>query len=465
MPLVKKNQLNATTAINVQTNADLEDQKKQGMSFSANGLNDESIDGATSLPMSDTDKAKLTANAAKLDKISENIYTHQQNAHVETYGLVPPACDEYLEGQLEIAEFCRSKIWTAIVEHKWYAFFTKNIDGKRIADQEKLQNLVNVATRHSYNLLVELYGYGNIDIATNMSVLALVDSLFIGDNSGSMTSIDASSVGDTIMSRWNYLKLVAQDDGFIASMFDDDGFEVTLMTPDPKLAKINQLQDRCYNGVNVKVLPDPKNSNKFAILNEDLSGFRGLTSQEQVEIIFNSVSPDFCTPTAESIERVYNRNVRMQAKNGVLSKPVLVRIYTDGQPSGKDVKTTIRNIKAELRNTIYGDHAMLFEIIQTGKVTSVNDWFEELDGDEEKDAYGRSKVPNNGIGDIVDCVSNYEIELAQVLSKNPNATWFDVPFYKMKCRCGVMIRSLDQTDEINVGSVFSKAIGGLKKLF
>jgi hypothetical protein len=459
MPLVKKNQVNSVTAQNVQINSDLEYQKKAGMTFSGNGLNDESIDGATSIPLTETEKKRLTFDTAKLDTKSETNYNQQVHAHVQTYGLMPPVCDEYLEGQQEIAEYCRSKIWTAIVEHKWYGFFTKMVDGHRVADQEKLQNLVNVATRHSYNLLVELYGYGNLDIATNMSVLSLVDSLFIGDNSGSMTATDSSNQGDTIMSRWNYLKLVAQDDGFIASMFDDDGFEVTLMTPDTKLGRLPGLRDQNEGGRTVKVLPDPKNPDKFAILNEDMSGFRGLTSQEQVEIIFNGVGPDFGTPTAESIERVYNRNVKMQAINGTLAKPLLVRLYTDGNPTGKDVKTTLRQIKSELRKTIYGEHAMLFEIIQTGKVTAVNDWFEDLDNDVEKDAYGRPKDPNNGVGDIIDCVSQYEIELAQVLSKNPGATWFDVPFYKMKCRCGVMIKALDQSDETNVSSVFTKMTG------
>lgn len=456
MPLVKKTQNNAITKQNVETNSDLENQKKQNMTFSNNGLNDESIDGATSIPLTSTEKNKLISDTIKTDTKANTEYNKQVHSHIETYGLVPPTCDEYLEGQQEVAEYCRSKIWNAIVEHKWYAFFTKVVDGVRVADQQKLQNCVNVATRHSYNLLVELYGYGNLDIATNLSVLALVDSLFVGDNSGSMVATDASNQGDTIMTRWNYLKLVAQDDGFIASMFDDDGFEVTLMTPDPKLGRIPGLQRQLINGVNVNILPDPKNPDKYAILNDDLSGFKGLTSQEQVSIIFDHVGPDFGTPTAESLLRIYNRNVKSQAKNGTLQKPLLVRLYTDGQPTGADVKQTLRHIKEELRNTIYGDHAMLFEIVQTGKVSSVNDWFDQLDNDEEKDSFGRLANPNHGVGDIIDCVSNYEIELEQVLSKNPGATWFDVPFYKMKCRVGVMIKALDQTDETNVGSVFTK---------
>lgn len=440
----------------MQTNSQLEDQKKQGMTFSENGLNDESIDGATSNPLSSGEKSKLTTATTKVDKQSEKEFTKQVNVHIETYGLHPPTCNEFLDGQEEIAEFCRSKIWNAVVEHKWYAFFTTIEGGKRVANQAKLQNLVNVATRHSYNFLVEMYGYGNIDIATNMSVLSIVDSIFIGDNSGSMCATDESSQGDTVMSRWNYLKLVAQDDGFISSMFDDDGFEVTLMTPDPKLGRIARLQSKNVEGKNVQVLFDPKNPEKYAILNEDMSGFRGVTSQEQVAIIFDSVSPDFLTPTAESLLRVYNRNIKTQAKNGTLAKPVLVRLYTDGQPSGADVKQTLRQIKAELRNTIYGDHAMLVQIVQTGKVLEVNKWFEQLDEDEEKDIYGRPTNPNNGVGDIIDCVSNFETELEQVLSKNPGAIFFDVPFYKMKCRCGVMIKALDQTDEVNVGTVFSK---------
>jgi hypothetical protein len=258
------------------------------------------------------------------------------------------------------------------------------------------------------------------------------------------------------------LKLVSKDDAFVASIFDSDGFQFELMTGDPKLRSVC-VQTTRY-GKSCWVLPDPKNETKYALLLEEHGtpyGFKGLTSMEQIEIIFScNIEADYGTPTAESIWRIYTTQVQQQARNGTLPKPILVKIYTDGRPGGRNVKQEIRKIKAELRNTIYGDHAMLFQIVQTGKEKTVNHWFTELDEDEEKDPYtGKPKDPNDGCGDIIDCVSDYEIELAEVLSKNHGATWFDVPYYRVKCRVGVVVKALDKSDETDVSSVFGSFAG------
>lgn len=268
------------------------------------------------------------------------------------------------------------------------------------------------------------------------------------------------------MSRWESLKLVAKDDSFVGSMFDSDGYQLDLMTGDIKLKNICSRIN--LNGVSTWVLPDPKTEAKYAVLLEERGipyGFKGLTSQEQVEIIFGAgIGADYGTPTAESIWRIYETQVREKAKNGTLEKPIIVTCYTDGKPSGRNVKTEIRKIKEELNNTIYGNHAMLFELVQCGKDKSVNDWFDELDTDEDVNPLtGKAVDPNPGVGDIIDCVSDYEIELKQVLAKNPGCDWFDVPYYRVKCRVGCAIRALDQADEISVskpltamGTVFAK---------
>lgn len=459
MPLVKKNQNKAVTKENNDSHATLEEQKKKDMTFAGNGLNDESVDGLTTLPLTANDNAELTSLTQKLDRqAAQNQAKHMQKS-INTYGLTKPVCEECLEGYDNVAELVCSKIWNAVVEHKWYAFFTKTVDGIRVANQEKLQNVANTATRHSYNFLVEQYGYGSLDVATNLSVLALADTILLGDNSGSMTYTDASKLGDLVISRWEYLKDVSKDDGFISSIFDDDGYEIVLMSPDRGLTKI--CQQIMHNEKNIWVLKDPKNPDSWATMHDDFSGFTGVTSMEQCEMIYNAVGPNFSTPTADAIARIYMRSVKSQATSGTLAKPVIIKLYTDGHPNlGQNVKEMIRKIKLEMRDTIYGDHAVLFQIVQTGKDKSVNDWFEELDTDEVKDSLGRPVEPNNGIGDIVDCVSDYEIELEQILKNNPGATWFDVAFYKMKCRVGVMIGALDKTDETTVESVTS-IFGGM----
>lgn len=463
MPLVRT-KVNQQTSSNVETNKEVESLKKTpDANFASGGLNDETVYAQTN-PLTVQETTQVQHDTTKVSNDARTQYLKQVKSRVETYNLQPPTKEEYMDPS--IADFCIAKMWQAIVCHKWYAFFTKISDGIRVADQQKLQDCTNVATRHAYNLLVELYGYGNLDVATNLCVKALVDTILLCDNSGSMQLTDKSERGDVELSRWEALKLVAKDDSFVGAMFDSDGFQLDLMTGDPKLRNICSRIN--LNGVSTWILPDPKTEAKYAILLEERGspyGFKGLTSQEQVDLIFGAgLGPDYGTPTAESIWRIYETQVRSKAMNGTLEKPVIVTCYTDGRPAGRNVKTEIRKIKAELSNTIYGGHAMLFQLVQCGKEKSVNDWFDELDKDEVVDQFtGKPVDPNPGVGDIIDCVSDYEIELAQVLEKNPDCDWFDVPFYRVKCRVGCAIRALDQTDEQTVskpissmGTIFSK---------
>lgn len=472
MPLTRT-KVNVQTTENVQVNSEVEKLKKSpDANFATGGLNDETVHAET-ISLTSSETAKVQADTAKVQASARTAYINQVSQGVQTWNLQPPGLEEFMD--LAVAEFCLAKIWLAIVEHRWYAFFTKVVDGVRTADQQKLQDCVNVATRHSYALLSELYGYGNLDVATHLSVKAPVDTVLLCDNSGSMTLTDRSVQGDTEMSRWEALKLAAKDDSFVGAMFDSDGYQLDLMTGDPKLRSICQRID--VNGVQTWVLMDPKTEGKYAILLEERGipyGFKGLTSQEQVDLIFGTgIGADYGTPTAEAIWRFYETHVRQQARNGTLNKPVIMTIYTDGKPSGRDVEKEIMKIKAELATTVFGDHAMLFQLVQCGKEKSVNEWFDNLDSSVEKDPLtGKPKLdsrtgepvyPNKGIGDIVDCVSDYEIELAQILAKNPGCDWFDVPYYRVKCRVGVAIKALDQADETSVskpvtamGTVFRK---------
>lgn len=472
MPLTRT-KANVQTAANVETNKEVESLKKTPDSnFASGGLNDETVHAQTN-PLTAQETAKVQAETTKVATDARTQYVKQVKEHVETYNLQPPVKEEFMDPA--VADFCIAKMWQAIVTHKWYAFFTRLNDGVRVADQAKLQDCVNIATRHAYNLLVELYGYGNLDVATNLCVKALMDTILLCDNSGSMQLSDKSTQGDAELSRWDALKLVAKDDSFVGSMFDSDGFQLDLMTADmdPRTGKdYGKLRGICsrvnLKGVQTWVLPDPKTESKFAVLLEERGvpyGFKGLTSQEQVELIFGChLDPDYATPTAEAIWRIYETQVRDKARAGTLEKPVGVTVYTDGKPSGRNVMAEIRKIKAELSSTIYGDHAMLFQLVQCGKEKSVNEWFDNLDKDEVVDSLtGKPLNPNPGVGDIIDCVSDYEIELAQVLEKNPGCDWFDVPYYRVKCRVGCVIRALDQADEQAVskpvtamGTVFAK---------
>lgn len=469
MPLVKKNKEavkecveNNTTIVEQKKNVTLDNGQTVKANFARDGLHDETVDGATTIPLTPQEKTELDKTTNKIQTQANKGLLDATKHQVQTYGFQMPTAEIYVDGQKENAELCKAKIACCVTEHAWYAFYTKLVDGMstgeskvRVFDMDKIQSRVDVSTKHSYKFLAEQHGYGTLDVATNLAVLGLADSIMLCDNSYSMREDDPSDHGDTRMSRWNYLKLVGSNDAFVTSMYDDDGFVLEFLTADPKLQNI--CENRMVNGVNKFVLVDPSNPDRYAILNDDFSGFTGVTSQQQVERIFTVSSPDFGTPTGTAIRRIYNRYVKTQAQNGTLVKPVVVKLYTDGKPNdGLNVKTVIRDIKAELSKTIYGSHAMLFQIVQTGKVKEVNDWFEELDKDTDS-----TITPDPGVGDIIDCVSDYEIELKQVLEKNPSAEWFNPGFYAVKCRVGVMIKALDASDEINVSSTVSSVFSRL----
>lgn len=183
MPLTRT-KANEQTGANVALNKEVESLKKSSDSnFASGGLNDETVYAQTN-PLTSQETLKVQADTNKVAIDAKNQYLKQIHAHVETYNLQPPVKEEFMDQA--VADLCIAKMWQAVVTHKWYAFFTKINDGIRIADQAKLQDCVNIATRHAYNLLVELYGYGNLDVATNLCVKALVDTILLCDNSGSM---------------------------------------------------------------------------------------------------------------------------------------------------------------------------------------------------------------------------------------------------------------------------------------
>ena len=443
----------------VATNSQIEDQKKlnpdtgKPATFSQGGLNDETVAGLENVPVTAAEANRLNADTRKLEQASE-----QKTRVVNTYGLVAPKPAEYMEGQLEVANLVAAKIWACVVEHEWYGFYT----------QEELQECVNTATRHDYKFLVEMYGYTDLDEATDLCVLSLVDTIILGDNSYSMDSTDPVPVGrdgrptDIAMSRWNLLNLLIKNYSFITTLFDTDGIQVELLNADQRLTSL-------FEGGRFMGLKDPVTGQYHDFskclsqprLNPGNAGISAVSSQHQVEQIFKAITTNGGTPMGEAIERIFSNAVRSKMQTGTLKKPTLLWVITDGQPSGKDVLTVLRTIKAEFAGTKYGGHGMLFGFSQVGEDVGAATFLKKMDEDEVKGRFGQPVVPNPGVGDIVDCTSSYETELREVLVANPGSTFYTPQRHNLKVMIGVMMKKYDQADETNVTSVFTRMkVGG-----
>lgn len=345
--------------------------------LSQGGFNAENVDGVTVAPLNQGQEVQINRDA---DKLMTRLPT---NSH----GLV---CPTPLTGDIEesVAKLVTARLWKAVVDNNWYAFFT----------QEELQNINDIASRHDYRTLLEIfampddvdkvitvkgkqeYDMRKLEKIVQLAVLALCDQGFLLDNSGSMAVADAIQSGlegDEIrISRLNAQKNIVKLGAFVSRLFDTDGIEVRTMTPDPKLARIK------------------------------MSNLR--TKEEIDEIFAHGVNAEYGTPTADALMRYFNEIIKPKLISGTMKKPYIIWLLTDGAPSpGQDVVATIRAIRAECARTKYGDRAVLISASIVG---------EDEHADREVTQWDKDKVghPDMGAGAITDCISSYYKECKEI---------------------------------------------------
>lgn len=276
----------------------------------------------------------------------------RQNMSTETYGLIMPQpgtilkpTDDITELDEQIAKLVAIKIWDCVVYNKLYYFFTRC--GKKEKDgniektpQERLQDVVNRATLHDYQLLMELYNIPSVDQITDIAVLALFDVIELIDDSGSMQttgyknmlgnncSVDfdqeeidrINGIDHNTKSRWNLAELLVKLTSYTLTMFDDDGISIRFLNKRHQ----NLPSELCDN------VSDP----------------------EKLTRLFKIVSPNGGTNIGASVKKIYEELVRDDLTSRTLSKPVLLVIYTDGE-SADQIKDKIRNIRADFYNSPY----------------------------------------------------------------------------------------------------------------
>ncbi|KAL1953097.1 hypothetical protein VTO42DRAFT_3598 [Malbranchea cinnamomea] len=235
------------------------------------------------------------------------------------------------------------------------------------------------------------------EVGQDIVKLALFDIILYIDDSGSM---QFEENGERIKD----LKLILSRVAYAASLFDEDGIQVRFM-----------------------------NSNEQG---------NNIRSEQQVEELVQRVQFKGLTPMGTNLRnKVLEPLVLAPARSGQLRKPVLVITITDGQPAGEPqgaVAEAIRSAMSELEsNPRYGRGALSLQFAQVGNDLKARDFLSKLD--EEP-----------GIGELIDCTSNYEVEQDEMLRANPP---FDLTpeLWLTKLMLGAIDSSYDTKDEKKAG--------------
>ncbi|EXJ78836.1 hypothetical protein A1O1_09238 [Capronia coronata CBS 617.96] len=233
----------------------------------------------------------------------------------------------------------------------------------------------------------------NPEIASDIVKLALYDVILYIDDSGSMQFEENGE-------RIDDLKLILSRVAYAASLFDEDGIQVRFMN-------------------------SPEQGN-------------GIRNEQQVNELISHTRFSGLTPMGRELQaKILGPLVLDAARRGTLRKPVLVITITDGQPTGENSSDVARIIKAasdELaRNPRYGKGALAFQFAQVGNDLKAREFLSKLD--EEP-----------GIGEIIDCTSNYEVEADEMSRANPPVQ-LTPELWLIKLLLGAIDSSYDTKDE------------------
>ncbi|KAK2813365.1 hypothetical protein FQN50_000680 [Emmonsiellopsis sp. PD_5] len=231
------------------------------------------------------------------------------------------------------------------------------------------------------------------EVGQDIVKLALFDVILYIDDSGSMLHDEGGS-------RIDDLKLILNRVSFAASLFDDDGINIRFMNSDKQ-------------GNNIK-------------------------NERDVEHLMTTFLPNGMTPLGTKLlEKVLEPLVVAPARAGQLRKPVLVITITDGQPTGEGmdgVSNAIKYATTELeRLPQYGRGAISFQFAQVGNDKRAREFLSKLD-----------QMP--GIGELIDCTSNFESEQEEMSLANP-PVYLTPELWLIKMLLGSIDSSYDTKDE------------------
>lgn len=407
---------------------------------------------------SQVQQQRLTEVNRSLTTTQQNINTFTTNtSSVNTYGLVRPSVslipkEENQMSQVDTAtaELVVLKIWESVVRNElYYVYNVQTSDEKNgkcspMTPQQRLQAVVDRATLHDYQMLMEVLKIPTLDQATDLAVLASFDVVVLMDDSSSMlgngyqdfqgnrdtTDYDPSEKdqsGDPSkdrnnMTRWQHAMTLVTLVAFVLTMFDDDGISVRFLNKKKQL--LGYRQDQSSKADNIK-------------------------SAKDVAELFSGLQPSGGTTIGKSLENIYDELIDEPIRTKTLTKPVLILTYTDGQSSDVITKS-VRNIRAKTRTTPYGSRCVLFSFNQVGRDSSAREMLGTLDVD--PDSIVNGKKQNDGAGDITDCTSAYadeekEYNDAQLSLPVESRVPYSAAHHNIKGLVGPIMDKYDLSDE------------------
>ncbi|GAA5820235.1 hypothetical protein JCM3770_006071 [Rhodotorula araucariae] len=229
-----------------------------------------------------------------------------------------------------------------------------------------------------------------MEVAMDLSRLALVDVQLFIDDSGSMAFEENGS-------RIDDAKLIVSRVAQAASLFDTDGIQVFFM-------------------------------NSHAV-------GHGITSEQQAQQLLSTVTFSGLTPLGTSLERKVLQPLVHAAVSGTLRKPVLVIAVTDGEPASEERYKIVHAIKAAknaLSQTRHGPDALSVELAQVGNDQKATAFLHEIDTHPE-------------VGRMVDVTGTFENESAQMQQATGIALSPDL--WLIKLLLGALSSEYDSHDE------------------
>jgi hypothetical protein len=195
------------------------------------------------------------------------------------------------------------------------------------------------------------------------------------------------------------LKLILSKVAYAASLFDADGIQVRFMNSDRQ-------------GNNIR-------------------------TEAEVDALIAATQFKGLTPMGTSLRnKVLDPLVVQPARQGRLQKPVLVITITDGSPAGEPstaVFDAIRHASTSLSGTQYGKGAISFQFAQVGNDLKAREFLGKLDNEP-------------GIGELVDCTSNFEVEQDEMSRAVPPVD-LTPDLWLIKLLLGAVDSSYDTKDE------------------
>ena len=258
------------------------------------------------------------------------------------------------------------------------------------ADPQILDQICSVAPQKVQQLITQWRI--EPEIAQDIVKLSLFDIIVFCDDSGSMAFEEN---GERIAD----LKLILSKVAFAATLFDQDGIEIRFM-------------------------------------NSDLQG-NNIRSSLEVEQMVQRIQFKGLTPMGTQLRnKVIEPLIVQKARSNQLRKPALVIIITDGQPAGEPVNAVfdaVRYASTELNRTQYGKGAVSFQFAQVGNDLRAREFLGKLDVEP-------------GIGELVDCTSNFEVEQDEMSQMQPPVD-LTPDLWLLKLLLGAVDSSYDTKDE------------------